>query len=238
MLGSLVSKRSLAAVGAALCLTGCPDPDARYDEYETRSADERGRSSTPPEGYFGEAIATDNVAKAEVAGRFMLAVATQLDPGSPLLFQADVVVVDASDPWTIDMELRPLRALCEGGAKCTPTDAGYREVLEDAVINTPGPVPYVDADSGDENLGTVGLFDIAFGEVTVPGEANAVSGSEILVNLNLYGATRADTVCGEVDGGLVMPFAFALERDKNTFGTVRLADGGSYGDLAPVRACP
>ncbi|MCA9547461.1 MAG: hypothetical protein KC613_23820, partial [Myxococcales bacterium] len=169
--------------------------------------------------------------------RFMLSVATQLDPGTPLIFQADVVVVDASDPWTIDMELRPLRAMCDG-AKCDAADPRFREVIEGAVINTPGPVPYEDVDSGNANLGTVGSFDIAFGEVSVPGDANAISGSDILVDLNLYGATRADTVCGQVDGGLVMPFAFTLERDKNNFGTVRLPEGGAFSDLAPVGRCP
>lgn len=135
------------------------------------------------------------------------------------------------------MELRPLRAQCDG-AKCDPSDPRFREVLDGAVITTPGPVPYEDVDTGDGNLGTVGSFDIAFGEVTVPGDANAISGSEILVDLNLYGETRADTVCGQVDGGLVMPFAFTLERDKNNFGTVRLPEDGSYADLAVVGACP
>lgn len=233
MLESLMSKRSLVALGAACLLSGCPDPQARYDDYLEASAEERGKSNEPSD-YFGEPIATDNVAKVEVAGTFMLALLTELDGANPLTFRADVVVSDASDPWTINLELRPLRAMCGEGddrARCTPDDPTYREVFEDAVITPDAAVPYVDVDN-------VGSFEMTFTGVEVPGDGNAVSGSDIVADLVLYGETRGDTICGKVSGAVTSLGGYPLMRDQNNFGAVRAAEDADFAALTALTRCP
>lgn len=148
-----------------------------------------------------------------------------------------MAVVDAADPWTLDLTLRPLRSQRDG-SRCDADDPRFLEVLEGAEITSPGPVPYVDVDSGDPSLGAVGAFVIELTQIALPGEANPISGSALLADLTFYGETRGETICGHVEGELIMPFPFPFERDNNTFGTARPSRGGGYADVTPIGACP
>lgn len=222
---SLVSKRLLAVLGAVIGLAGCPDPDARYDEFLDRSQAERSKNAPD----FGPGETSD---RTDISGRYFFALATELDEGKPLLFQADITIDKTNDPdWTIDMQLTALRSWCGGcggdGAFCAEDDATRREPLMPAIAN-PGPVPYAED----------GTFEIDFGEITAPCGVNAISGAEIKANLRLFGQTQpSGTVCGQVQGNLIDPFEFTLRREANNFGTVAAPDGTDFNSLSPVGRC-
>ncbi len=217
---SLVSKRLLAVLGAVVGLAGCPDPDARYDEFLERSQAERSKDAPD----FGPGETSD---RTDISGRYFFALATELDEGKPLLFQADITIDQTNDPdWTIEMQLTALRSWC-GDAFCAEDDPTRRELLMPLIAN-PGPVPYAED----------GTFEIDFGEITAPGGVNAISGAEIKANLTLFGQTQpTGTVCGQVAGSLTDPFPFTLRREANNFGTVAAPDGTDFNSLSPVGRC-
>ncbi len=227
MLRTLLSKRLLFPVGVALGLAGCPDPEARYDEFVSRSATERGKGD-PDFGRFDPDAGLDDGGMAQrpdPSGTFLFALATELDPGKPLLFKAVVTVDRSADPdWTLQLELTPLRSWC-GAAFCADDDATRREELPPPING--GPVPF------NED----GTFEIDFGTITAPGGTNAISGAEIIATLNLFGRTQGGTICGAISGALSQPFEFPLMRESNNFGTVVVPEGADLNTLSPIGRC-
>ena len=224
MVQSPVSKRSLALLGAAFMLTGCPDTQGRYDEFAERS--EIYRTQENPD--FGPAPAVDE-GRQDLTGSYLFTLATALDVGTPLMFRADVTIDSSGDDWTFDLALIPLQTWCAGAA-CAVADPARWTPLEAAIIDA-AVVTYVDDADG--------TFEIDLGNVGVPAEGNSISGSEITATLKLYGQTRGpDAFCGAIEGALITPFPFDLARDGNSFGAVRVMEGQALTDIVPVGACP
>jgi len=225
MAQSLVSKRSLALLGAIFMLTGCPDTQGRYDEFADRSEEYRAQPSPD----FGPAPEVE-AGRQDLTGSYLFTIATELDPGLPLMFRADVVVDQSANNWTLQLTLHPLQQRC-GERVCERDDPGFWTVL-DAPIE-PEAVAYADDD--------VGTFVVDLGSIFVPGVGNPFSASDIEASLVLYGETRgADSFCGEADGALVAPFPLELTRIKNTFGGVRVGDDGAQplAEIPSVGRCP
>jgi hypothetical protein len=212
----------LAPLTGAIALAGCPNPQGRYDEFVDRSAEERGRGApdfmVPDRG-------EDPFDPASLAGTFLFALATDLDATRPLLFRADVAVEGEPGARTIEFTLTPLRSWC-GMARCEENAPDRREELPPPVPS-PGPAP----------LAEDGTFEIDFGDVQVAGGVNAISGSDIVAKLKIFGRPSAtDTPCGQVEGKLTAPFEYNLARGANSFGTVR-AEPADFKGVSTVGRC-
>lgn len=204
-----------------LGLSGCPDPEARYEAFEDHSQEERGRGT--PDFSVPDA-SSEPFDPMTLSGTYMLSLGTALDATKPLIFQAIAEVREAGAGHTIELQLKGIRSWCEE-ERCKPEDAEFREVL-DGEIPSPGAVP----------LNEDGEFEMDFGAITAPGGANNISGSEIQVSLKLFGRVASDgTLCGQFEGDLVTPFPFPLKREENNFGTVR--SEGPYNNISPVSTC-
>lgn len=150
------------------------------------------------------------------SGRYLLALSTVLAPDQPLLFAVDVEV--SSDLELATLELQPLTTDDDDEPR---TPIGDRIVLED--------VPY-DAE---------GTLSADLGEVTVPGRANPITGSDIVASVQLSARTRAETddepslFCGEVEGMVIEPLSYDLA--GSTFGAVPTDDAPSAEPLLRCR---
>lgn len=231
MVRSPLSKHSLIpsalACVALLSLQACPDPAGQYDDFEGRA-----------EGFKNEGpivLADAEVPDAVVEGcpvdldacvldgDYLLTLATQIDPSKPIQLRLTV----GHDARTVDWSLIPVRQQCDG-TLCSTDDPTYREDLPDSVID-PDPVEVDDE----------GNFTIEFGRVTVPGDANAISGSPIVAELTLTGKVLGDrAICGNFYGMLFEPFEFTLTEPDNNFGVVYLPEDADIGGVTAVGRCP
>ncbi len=149
----------------------------------------------------------------DVTGHFLLAVSTTLDPSRPLQFLTDVTLVQTGSTATIAMQAQALRVADRG-----PT-GGIISVAAQPVA----------AD---------GTFSIPFGVQMVSGDANPITGSDIVADLTLKGVTRsANRLCGDITGMVIMPLA--LDLAGSTWGAIRIAPGTTGAALpAPDSTCP
>lgn len=224
MPSSRLSKLSLLAL-PALLLTGCPDPDGTYGEFVARreSDFERVIVDAAPQP---DANGTDGREMlAASSGEYLFALATALDPSSPLLFRTVVAIDDTVEPATITLSLMPLRSWCEG-AICDAADPTRREELP-PIIEAPT-VP----------IGADFTWQADLGTVNAPGGSNPISGSDIVAQLVLYGQIRGvGDICGAFDGALSQPFEFALTRETNNFGLVPLEAGADLNAITELGRC-
>jgi hypothetical protein len=210
---------ALLAATASLLLSaqGCVDPDGRYDDFIERTASMRGRDAGAERDAGVEADAGDGAdARFDFSGTYLVALSTTLAPGEPILFSADVVVSD--DLETIDFTFQTLS---------TDADDAPREPVGDPV--TADAVPY-QAD---------GSFEVDLGEVTVPGRANPISGSDIVATVVLTATAFPATAelpaffCGDASGMVTVPLA--LDLAGSTIGGV---EASSFEGVEPLPACP
>ena len=85
-----------------------------------------------------------------------------------------------------------------------------------------------------------GAFEVALGEVSLPGAANPISGSDIVAQLSLRGKVLDEnTICGEVEGMIQQPITAPFDYSNSTFGAVRLAEGEEFPAFEEMLlACP
>lgn len=148
------------------------------------------------------------------SGRYLLALATSLSPAQPILFAVDASVT--SDLAQVDLAIHALT---------TEADAEPRTPVGDD-IGVTGVAYAVD-----------GSFVADLGEVTIPGSANPISGSDIVATVQLQGRTltngeQADAFCGQVTGMVMSPVMFDLA--GSTFGAVE----SPQLDATPLLRCP
>jgi hypothetical protein len=152
----------------------------------------------------------------DFSGRYLLALSTTLAPGQPILFACDISV--ASDLETLDLSIQPLT---------TDDSAMPREPVGDTLDVTG--IAYAED----------GTFSADFGEVTVPGEANPISGSDIVATVAITAtafpmdADLPNHFCGEATGMATVPLA--LDLAGSTFGAVETDDLAS---TDPLTSCP
>lgn len=192
---------------------GCPDTEARYNEFLDATKDQRmsageeedsgseSDSGPPPD------LGADGLP--DMSGTYLLALETALGPDSPLQFITEVTMTVADDGMsaTATVVFTPLSL--NVGSTVDP-----RECLTDAMLTF-------------ENVAfdAAGHFTLDMGTVMVTGAANPITGSDITASLVLDGDIRhIDALCGSISGMLMSP----LEADLagSTFGMLRLADDG------------
>jgi|GEM_PF-6951274 len=218
---SLVSKRSAMLLLAALPLVGCPDPDAAYDDYVAR------RPAPPSAPDVGDRDAIAGGMLPDVTGTHLLAIATFIDNDRPLLFHADVVLTPSASPTPDDAGTLSVTA--------TALRCQYEMVCDKTL--TGAPLPTI--------TGTVkqnGEFVLDFGQQTVVGEANPISGRPITAVLKLIGNLQsADVACGALGGQVFDPIMAPLDGTGSTFALTRQGDRGATIDFASVpvvKDCP
>lgn len=150
------------------------------------------------------------------SGHYLLALSTTLAPDSPLLFSVDAEISD--DLTRIGLQLQPLT---------TDADDEPRTAIGD---------PFEVTDIAYEEDGT---FSADLGDVSVPGRANPITGSDIVANVQLTARTRAAAddqpavFCGQVAGMVTEPIE--LDLAGSSFGAVRTDDEQS---TDPLLRCP
>jgi hypothetical protein len=196
-------------LAALLAASGCPSPDAegKYDRFNEQT--EEDRDMPEPKMDFGAPVLPDAGSGEtegmglDVDGVYLVAVNTIVSPGLPLQFVADVTAeLDAMGNGTISVDFQPLSL--DQLSTTVP-----REEVGDAIT--------IEGDVSGF------AFTLPFGEITVTGAANPITGADITADLALEGTIRSENAwCGSVTGMVLSPLMVDL--GGSFFGATRLAD--------------
>lgn len=187
--------------------TGCPDAQSEFETFLTNTEDMRGGAQD---------LVVETAGDVDFSGVYFLAVSTDISPGVPLLFGTTVEV--AEDGETVNMTFQPLVADRLFGVP----KPNAREPVGDAIVVNDIPL--------DD-----GTFVADMGEVTVDGEANPITGTNILAIIILHGNVLSeDLFCGTVGGRVLEPVDQELL--ASTFSSVRSEDFSTI--ETPVFECP
>ena len=202
-------RRALSALCCALLTaTGSfacgPDTEARWDEFLDESDPERQEAQAAAEQQAS--CDGDPCTNCDITGYHLVGLETLLGPDLPIQFMTQVTV----NGGTADFSFQPLSLGV--GVVDTP-----REEVGDPIV-----VTGVDISTG--------IFTIDFGEVTVTGMANPISGGDILATIVLDGRILSDDAwAGAVTGMATQPVAADLT--GSTFGALRVADPADRPDF-------
>ena len=203
----------IASVLLAVSACTSPDPEGRHNEFAANTADLRldaGDTSV------GGGVVID------FSGTFFFSFSTVVDFELPIFFEATVVV--DMDALTIDLTLQALKTdlLLDG----TPREDARAYTGDPIVMEG---IPY------EED----GTFITDLGTVTMSGDANGITGRDIVAEITLAGRVdTADFFCGSVEGDVTFPVPIDLA--GSTFGATR-TEPDQIADLDVVNApmaCP
>lgn len=194
----------LALFGAVAALSGCPDPQATFDEFSTRYDKINGKGSSSASTGAGGGCSAPMAG--ELDGQFLFSLSANLKPKKAIALLMDVTTTDENGQLMMKLTATPL----SGMDHVTPVDAP---------IDFPA-FP-INAD---------GTFLAQLGTITVSGEANTITpGSDITATVGLEGsvcAEKPDFLCGNVKGQVTMPITLDLEKpNPSTFTMQRVKDG-------------
>ncbi|HKU43650.1 MAG TPA: hypothetical protein VJR89_36075 [Polyangiales bacterium] len=152
----------------------------------------------------------------DFSGSYLAALSITIDPSQPILLGAEVSV--ASDLSSLDLTFQPLS-----------TD------------RDPQPRMPVGESFGVDDIAysAEGTFQAELGEVTVPGRANPISGSDIVATVTISASARQgagdepDLFCGQVSGMARVPIA--LDLTGSSMGAVAAE---SFSGVEPITRCP
>lgn len=150
----------------------------------------------------------------DITGNHLFALSASAFPAQLYKFRAEVTLIDGTgDEPKISFTLHPL-------------DARNNVEIDAPISHDPDPID-VSPTTGEWEAHIVAV---------IPDKANPVSGSEVTVDMTLFGVIRSrDHFCGTADGDVVDPFTLNL--DGSTFGAVRIPDGSGPGDVEPTGVC-
>ena len=147
------------------------------------------------------------------SGRYLMALATAFQPDLPVLAVADIVAEQTDDGQLVDVEFTTL-----GAQDKQPV--GDTTIFEDIPV--------------DE----FGNFEFGVADFTIPGPANPLTGTDLVVTADFRGFVDDDArFCGDVEGSITSPLT--LDLTGSTFGAI-LVDDGATGDALPAaeNRCP
>lgn len=185
---------SLLLLGPLL-LAGCPDSEAKFNEFLDNTKDDRDFMPPPP---------PDVETTADISGQFLLAISTVIAPDLPMQFIAtNTLMDDGSGGKVLQSCLQPLQ-LNQGTVTMPRVPIGDPLCYDN--------IPVVD-----------GKFTIDAGVVMVTGMANPVTGGDIEATLVMAGSIiSADFYCGDLTGAVMSPLMADLA--GSTFAATRLTD--------------
>jgi hypothetical protein len=258
----MVSKQSLIRFARALAFwtpvhlalfAGCADPDGAFDDFTERQKQTEANKCAqladpgacvdptpaawscplgePPRegcvpGADGTSFCCPGIgecvvpAAGAIDGDYFMALSAKVSRKKPLTFLAKVTTTAAGDSIAVSMSIQPLLA------------ADRRTPVGPAIDVGPYPVA---AD---------GTMIAALPELTVAGEANPISGSQLTATITLEGriCEPADFVCGPMSGNATEPLAIDL--DGSTWTMQKVTDPAMYPpalincELAPADPLP
>lgn len=201
----------VALCASSLLGSGCVDPEGEFKKFDQRVFD----AGMPA---VGTGCMTMEIP--EVSGEFFLNLSTPLARDAFLEFIFTQNINKNVNPAVLSMTLQPL---CVQEAQCT--------------VGQPfGDMVTLDNTDVDENCD----FELDINDVAIPGGANAISGSDLIGNLQMKGNLQtAAFYCGLVDGSAIVGGA-EIPINGSTFGSVRNTAVGALGDDLPdpVAICP
>ncbi|MFV8750402.1 hypothetical protein ACNOYE_07610 [Nannocystaceae bacterium ST9] len=205
-----------------LLLLGCPDSEARFDEFLDNTQDNRPPASESDSADMDmgedESAGTDTAPDGldDMSGTYLLALETALGPDTPLEFitTIDMMVAEDGMSATATFVFQPLSL--DMGSQVAPREFVGEPLTFDNVT--------FDAE---------GNYTIDMGEVMVTGAANPVTGSDIVATLVIDGhIVHINALCGGITGMLTSPLQADLA--GSTFGMLRLAEGDDGSDPATL----
>ena len=218
MLRSVPLSHLLLVAGAALLLSGCPDPPGVIDGFVDRT---NNCADRPPPGDVPVVSRTD------ATGAFLLAIAADIDSSKPLLFNAVVNLDTTGEPWTMSMELQPLIV-----ADRTPVEPFWE--TGDIEI---GGFGTFDADFGEIVINGAADPIIPGAEVTATLALHGVIG--VTEEAGMAGDVAFDAgtrvLCGTVSGQITAPANVPL---TGTFASVAIESESSLMEMQVVDKCP
>jgi hypothetical protein len=195
------SLRSLTFALLALSASGCPDPQGRFDEFGERydAINDNEGGAPPSEGCTPPATAP---VVGEADGQYLFTLSVTLNP--KLAFAIDVALTTkaSGDQLLVDLTLQPICGFADAGCELRTEPVGDTFSFTDLPVNADG------------------TFTWDFGEVTLVGDANPISGSDIVATLSLIGGLCAESpafFCGDVVGASSVPFELDLAGSTFTF---------------------
>ncbi|MBL4684314.1 MAG: hypothetical protein JKY37_06975 [Nannocystaceae bacterium] len=135
-----------------------------------------------------------------IAGYWLLATSTQLDPSLPFQF---LVLAEEIEPGLFNLTMTSLSL--EPGSTTSPRQLVGEPKIFFGVPLTP--------DTG---------FEIFTGPLLIPGAANPISGTDVTVDILLSGMPTGQPYCGAVSGSVTAPTPADL--GGSTFGTEKVTD--------------
>ena len=197
-------------LGITLLASGCPDSQARFDEFLDATKDHRPSGEDEGDGDGAGSLVDMN-------GTFLFALETTLGPGLPLQFATTVSnmqIAEDGSSATADFSFQPLS-------------------LDPMEVTTPREFVGEPLEFPGVSFDAEGNYEIDMGTVMVPGAANPVSGGDIVAALTVSGQiVHRDAFCGSLAGDASSPIVFGL--DGSTFAAIRLADDGSDPATLPL----
>jgi hypothetical protein len=212
MPGTVHSTAGLLA--CLVALGGCSDPEGRLDAFEGAFPPDAAFVEPPPEPDAGTGNTGDAgtvVELPDVTGtHFLTLVPAGL--GVNIYYLAETELAQEAGTGTLSLALTALSV--EGLA---PTGAAIS--LGSIAVNASGE------------------FSADFGEITIPGAANPVSGTDIIATITLNGTVLGeDVLCGVAEGAVTVPIA--LDLAGTTWAGQRVPPGTTGTALpAPVLDC-
>jgi len=191
----------MGLIASLLPTAGCPAPRVRLDDFldDTKAI----RDLPPPKEDLGAMLA-------DISGTFILALDPSILPGLPLQFFVTSTFTPTPSGGSLNLDFQPL--------SLEPMSTTEPRLFVGDVIS------FTDIEVKDD-----GSFFIDFGNTTLVGEANPITGTEIVATLTMNGFIQSeDFICGLVNGMLLAPVENTL--DGSTFGAVRMesADPAIY----------
>lgn len=150
----------------------------------------------------------------DITGRFFVGTSPSVSPDDYLLFVSENTIEIDGDTAVLQMTFTPLDFT-------TLEEVGDSRTFADVAVNMNG------------------QFDATLDDVMIPGEANPITESLLVIaTLTFSGTIRSENLfCGPVTGMVSVPAPIDLT--GSTFAAIRVPDGTIGSDLpAPVVACP
>lgn len=187
---------SALAVLGTLATAGCPSPEPKekLDAFIEETKEERDEAQGMKMDVSG--------ALADITGTHLFALGAVINPQTPLQFITTVQLTSTAEGGTMTVDFQPLSL--EVGSTTEP-----RMFVGEVLTLPPTPVS------------AGGGFSVDLGEVSVVGDANPITGSDITATLMIEGAIQnEDLWCGTVTGMVSMPLM--LDLAGSTFAAVRV----------------
>jgi hypothetical protein len=200
----MVSSRSallLLASGLVACsaaLLGCADPEGDFNDFTERY----GKISTATDTGTGTGTNACTLPEAGAAdGDFLLTLSAKLNPQKPFVFLAKVTTESMGDGLGVSLNVQPLRADDRTTLVGEAVDVGPYEIAADGSL----------------------LMELP--TLSIPGEANPITGNPIEATATLTGTVCApgEFVCGDVTGQ-AKSGALTLKLDGSTYTLQKVTD--------------